>query len=289
MILNPFIYQSGGGGSGPILLVTVTGVTATSVTAVNGGQSVSLAYDNDIGKWWAALPSTGTWTVTAYNSTISSSSTTVSASNVTVYEVSLQLTKLPAGFTELQYVTFSGAQYIDSGIDASQNYDVTGYVKFASTSTYHVYGCRSLNNKTHSLSGDTRSGQRKWIFYGNDDAWNTATGNTNGTCFENVAYNFENKEANHEFILNDSSLTLTSRSVEGITAGSLAIGAFKNLAAGTITDYLSGDLGLLTFGTTAKLHPAKRDSDSVVGFYDTIRVNFYTNSGTGNLIAGPVL
>ena len=65
MILNPFIYQSGGSGSGPILLVTVTGATPTSVTATKSGASVSLAYDSTAGKWWAVLPSTGTWTVTA--------------------------------------------------------------------------------------------------------------------------------------------------------------------------------------------------------------------------------
>ena len=287
MTLNPFIYQSGGGGSGPILLVTVTGAAASSVVATKSGASVSLAYDSTAGKWWGVLPETGTWTVTAYNGTISSSSTTVSASNVTIYEATLQLSVLPSGFTELQYVTFSGAQYIDSGIDASQNYDVTGYVKFATAAQHEIYGVRTSDG-AHRLEGDARSGQRKWLFYGKDYAWNTATGNTNGTCFENTAYNFEVKESSNEFILNGVSLTLTARTPGTVPAASFAIGAWNDSISG-ISNYLTGDLGLLTFGTTAKLHPAKRNSDSVVGYYDTIRANFYTNAGTGSLIAGPEL
>ena len=33
--------------------------------------------------------------------------------------------------------------------------------------------------------------------------------------------------------------------------------------------------------------PAKRNSDGVIGMYDTVTETFFTNSGTGEFIAGP--
>lgn len=35
--------------------------------------------------------------------------------------------------------------------------------------------------------------------------------------------------------------------------------------------------------------PARRDSDGVLGMYDTVTNTFFTNSGTGNFIAGPMV
>ena len=35
--------------------------------------------------------------------------------------------------------------------------------------------------------------------------------------------------------------------------------------------------------------PARRDSDGVLGIYDTVSNNFFTNAGTGTFIAGPEL
>ena len=37
------------------------------------------------------------------------------------------------------------------------------------------------------------------------------------------------------------------------------------------------------------LVPARRDSDNVVGMYDTISGRFFTSSGTDGFIAGPVV
>jgi hypothetical protein len=37
------------------------------------------------------------------------------------------------------------------------------------------------------------------------------------------------------------------------------------------------------------LIPAKRNSDNVVGMYDTVSKTFFTNAGSGAFIAGPVV
>ncbi|MBQ6011811.1 MAG: hypothetical protein IJL23_01695, partial [Alphaproteobacteria bacterium] len=34
--------------------------------------------------------------------------------------------------------------------------------------------------------------------------------------------------------------------------------------------------------------PARRNSDNVVGMYDTVSKTFFTNAGTGSFVAGPV-
>jgi hypothetical protein len=47
---------------------------------------------------------------------------------------------------------------------------------------------------------------------------------------------------------------------------------------------------LLKNGTiVAKLYPAERNSDKVLGMYDVINNTFYTNAGTGSFIAGDKL
>ena len=35
--------------------------------------------------------------------------------------------------------------------------------------------------------------------------------------------------------------------------------------------------------------PARRNSDNVVGMWDTVSQTFFTNSGTGTFVAGPVV
>ena len=286
MILNPFIYQSGGGGSGPILLVTVTGAMATSVTATKSGVTKALAYDSTLGKWWAALPSTGTWTVTAYNGVISSSSTTVSASNIALYETSLQLNRLPAGYTELEYIQMSGTQYIDTGINAQDYYNVKS--KINSSQNSGLYGGENGANKNLIYFFPNKT---DILIYGPTTTYVTA----DTTCVANTTYTIEvDFLPSHSVKLNGNTISGTENAGLSDIGPNQNITLFADKASGAMNYYMTGKCWYLTMfdpsdaSEVANFIPAK-NSSNVVGMYDIVRNGFYTNAGTGVFTAGPVV
>lgn len=294
MISNPVVYQTGGG-SGPILLVTVTGATATSVTATSGGQSVGLAYDSAAGKWWAVLSSTGTWTVTAYNGEISSSSTTVSASSVTVYEITLQLSELPDGYTKLASISATGTQYIKTGLILTAGFRKVCTVSFSTIQTYQAIMGASGNGGTTRLLCASLSGSKY-------DGWEVGSKYYSAlqgtrTTVANTQYLIEANSVGDGYPtlkVNDASISFTSyEPLSGLPGIEEYLFALNN--TGTVNAQMNGTIyGAVTVystnddsGVLAKFCPSKRNSDSVVGMYDIIRNQFFANAGTGSFIAGP--
>ena len=295
MILNPFRIGSGGS-DGPVLLVTVTGATATSVVATKNGVTKALTYDSTLGKWWATLPSTGTWTVTASGSIGNTKSTTVSANSVAIYEASLLLGILPDEFTRLEYIGSSGTQYIDTGLVSTNGHRWTGTVLFESI----------LTGGTDAIAGAEGSPSGR-----NDIVYSSAS--SRGWCIGNqVSYYIHNSltaTANVKYVFdasavgsNTPTLYVNGESVNFPTNVYPSSGLpvisdyiFAINAAGT-PYYTSDPLRLYNdfciYNTTddsgllAKFYPAKRNSDSVIGMYDIVRNQFFTNAGAGSFIAG---
>lgn len=283
MILNPVVYQSGGGGDKPVLLVTVTGQTAVSVVASKSGTNVSLAYDSTLGKWWAYLPSTGTWTVTATWSTQQTKTKSVSASSVTVYEITLSQPVLPSGYTELEYIQSSRVQYINTGIMANGNIETEmSYCSLAYEVNGGLFGLPNQTNLARYYN---------FCYYNNKYYWGLNNSEANSGT---VMY------SDGDHLLDFNGKTNYSVVLDGTTIGSgtmptgenniyLFTRGFNTPASGvSIKLYYANLYNKTQNAYVRKYLPCKRDPDSEVGLYDLISNSFFANDASGDpFVAGP--
>lgn len=273
----------GGGASLPTTLnVTVSGGTATSVTATLGARSVSLAYDSTSALWSATLPknATGNWTVTATDGS-KTVSDLIAISGPGIWSIELTLGPLPSGYTELEYIESTGTQYIDTGYTPNGNTKVVSEVMLLNGVDWEaIFGSQKQQfavlryKDTAKLCSD---------LFGTEDETNTISIQTNQKM--TVSLDAVNKTLSVDSATKTVgySTTMPTRSMwlfAKIDAqGTMDIqGSYQRHYRDTI--YSSGEL-------VRDFIPARRDSDSVLGMYDLVTDTFYTNAGSGSFIAGP--
>jgi len=194
---------------------------------------------------------------------------------------------MPAGYTRLEYLASTGPQYINTGVQTSSTQRIEYDVRLD-----HVMS----NGETQILGagGDTVGTLYSFRFEpgANIKIYYKPGGN--------IDTNIPQDTNRHRLILD---LKNKFASVDGTTFN------FSSLPSGqTYSQYLFAYSRKGTVDTQygfkgkmygAKIYdngvlvrnfiPARRDSDNVVGMYDTISGQFFTNSGTGEFIAGPVI
>ncbi|MBQ3785084.1 MAG: InlB B-repeat-containing protein [Alphaproteobacteria bacterium] len=190
---------------------------------------------------------------------------------------------LPAGYTRLQYIESTGTQYIDTGVYANQNTEVR--TKFANRAAAGESTTRVVIGDTYqsegyvlSITANTRSyiriGMLSVLF---NDYWQT------GKVYDVYMSKNSDLQVNDEiFSWTGSENTFSSTQqlrLFGVVDASNRY-AIINMYGLRI---LEGDVLIRDF------IPAKRNSDNVVGMWDTVSKTFFTNAGTGSFIAGPVV
>lgn len=272
----------GGGGGKAVLAVAVTNGTATSVTATKSGSSVSLTYSGGI--WSAELPSFGVWTVSATDGTYSQTDT-VNASVAGIYTLTLRLQDVPNAYTQLEYIRFSGGTYLNCNAFSSSSPGV--YIKYLLTAAQE-YGpfvvSGILDYRVRTYSGDPGEAVRikngtfltikNSVHALNIVQWIKANVDSDLKCTAS-------------FLSNEVSLIAGTGTVTACCVGTF----FSDPTNSAF--FLNGRLYNADFydnGVLArKLTPARRNSDSVLGMYDTVNNVFYTNAGTGSFVAGPAV
>ena len=181
---------------------------------------------------------------------------------------------LPEGYTEVEYLRSSGTQWIDTGYKPNTN------IKF------EISGTQS--NSDSALFGISE------LFF----------------CFDNsnaTYYNFfGGSVGSFLIVMKNIPVVLTMSASDGIvingtkykslTAGpatanySMALFGRRNNSTGAI-DKLGNHIIKYAkiYESNILIHnyiPCRRNSDSVLGMYDTVTGNFLTNAGTGTFIAG---
>ena len=176
---------------------------------------------------------------------------------------------LPSEYTELEYIESTGTQWIDTGVseqtvtnleidfETSNSTSTNGFIFVNGTSQVGVRDARyGLSSPGRYTITESKNNVSVWV----------VKNETNGTTFTNMQY---------------------------ASSSTLALFNLMN-ATGTIGSYYCKDLKIYYFkaynGNTLVQHlvPAK-NSSGVVGMYDTVGNRFYTNQGTGEFIAGPVV
>ena len=203
---------------------------------------------------------------------------------------------LPDGYTKLQYIEFTGTQYIDTGVTANQTSDAT--VDFQSTldAIKWIFGARDNDNgtlvhkfglQTSSVSG-TNIG-KLWIQFDNTSKLEYAVGTGWSTQAKRLARHKVRLSGNKCYVDGNLSYTITDSYTNFTSVNTLLIGAVQGTSGlssarfiGKIYSFVYYKDGALAFyGIPAK------NSNNVVGMYDTVTKTFFTNAGTGTF-TGPV-
>lgn len=283
-------YGGGGSGSYPTLEVTITNGTATSVTATLGSTVVNLAYDSAASVWRGTLKAFGTWTVEASNGE-KTVSDTVDVTNVAVYTASLTFGPLPSGYTQLEYIESTGTQYINTGVGNENGLKCNAEACFTAFGASYDTLCGaqersgSLSNGSDCLIMRDAATSKYIMWIGSSGAGLTSIEISLNT---KTKFEISTQKGNSRFKIGESVATST----DATTRGTKPVFLFAMNDGGSAGFYASGRIYylelLLVDGTLMrKFIPARRNSDSVLGVYDTVTQTFYTNAGSGTFVAGP--
>lgn len=190
-------------------------------------------------------------------------------------------TVLPSGYTELEYISASGTQYVNTGFRPDND-------------TRVVVDITSPTNRSNSPQpfGATDGSRYFVIYIGPSGMWNTRFGTSaittikgSGGAGDRVTID-KNKNVTS---VNSYSLTLPDQTFS-IDRPIYLLARNNNGTADSFCNCSIYSCQIYDDGTLVRdFVPAKRESDGDIGLYDTIGGQFYGNFGTGSFTAGPVV
>lgn len=189
--------------------------------------------------------------------------------------------RLPDGYTELQYIQSSGAQYIDTGFIPNQDtrivYDME---RISAASAEHFFGVRTGSSTVKAFN-----------FYIYNGGWRSGYNRTtnNGDDPSTGRYLID-KNKNVTTISHNSvqELELTATYGNFTCDGAAYLFAMQNAPNSASTgSHRLFSCQIYDDGTIARNFVPCTAPDNEIGLYDLIGKTFYGNSGTGEFVAGP--
>lgn len=189
--------------------------------------------------------------------------------------------RLPSGYTELEYIESTGEQYIDTEVTPNQDTGVSIDFQMSVISGWKsIYGARKTNANVDSYQ-----------------LWHTGTAFGFYYASKNTTWSGLNGTARHSIVANKNTAV-----ANGTASVSLAYSAFTTnypmflFAANTAGSVEStGDNVAMKLyscqiydnGTLVRDFVPAMNSSGVVGLYDRVTASFFGNAGTGTFTAGP--
>ena len=186
------------------------------------------------------------------------------------------------GYTVLEYIESTGTQYINTGYIPTANTKHVSTAMILATTNYEaIFGAKGTSFCVQ------RFGTNPAVYAELRGAGSSGTATIQ--ISDNVKYTFSLDAATSSFAVDDTVKTFTA----GTTAPTTPIWIFAKQNGGGEGLDISGSLqrhyqDKIYDGATLvrNMIPVRRNSDSVLGMYDTVNNVFYTNAGTGTFIAG---
>ena len=186
---------------------------------------------------------------------------------------------LPEGYTQLEYIESSGAQWIDSGFTPDQDtriiYDCE---RLSTVSAEHFFGVRTGN-----------AAKEAFCFYIYNSGWRYAYNNYvaagNGPLTGRYVF-----DANKNVMTINGSLTLKSTYAKFEASATATLFSMRSVNSGI--SYGSHKLfscQIYNNGTLTRNFIPCKNAGGAVGLYDLIGQKFYGNAGSGSFAAGPVV
>lgn len=187
---------------------------------------------------------------------------------------------LPAGYTQLEYIETSGTQYINTGAIPIATDNISLDVEFVTvTGGTSVAGARDVGSVGAGVNFGIGATSFTMDFFGS-------------------RYTLDNTPVIGSRYRYEVVSKVGSIYKDGVSLGSNTFGATGSLTLPLILGGLNnaGNIGASSgasykiYGMTIEgklnLIPCRRNSDSVLGMYDTVTDTFLTNAGTGTFTAG---
>lgn len=182
--------------------------------------------------------------------------------------------RLPAGYTEVEYIQSSGTQYVDTGFKPDQDTKVELRVSLTQTGSHTLFGT--------------------------DIGWG-ANGFALGCSFGHYGSNAQDFTGLNDGSLHDVVFDKNVISVDGTVKATLAAATFSmstnmalfaNNRSGSIEEHSEIRLDYLRIysgeGLVRDYVPCT-NSNNEVGLYDLVTQTFFGNAGTGSFAAGPTV
>ena len=182
--------------------------------------------------------------------------------------------RLPEGYTEVQYIQSTGTQYVDTGFKPNQDSRVLIKLSTSETGSHTVFGA------DFSWTDDGFALGVGFTHYGKETG--TISGLNNGSPHE--------VDFNKNIISMDGSTVLTMGASTFSVPHNLAL--FANNRAGGIQEKTTMALyycRIYDGNTIIRDYIPCKNAGGAVGLYDLIGQKFYGNAGTGSFTAGPVV
>ena len=209
--------------------------------------------------------------------------TNSTATNIYLNKPLRKTSKLPTGYTELEHIRSTGTQYIDTGVNLSNNSNVEINAKLVATQrskTYYVFGSSVENNRYMiAVSGYT---------------------NNYIVDFANMNYRLNSSVSAFDSKFHTHKITNLHYYIDGILQGFRSSLTFTNTSGAYLFDVrdrsTASTVGIQSWeikyckiwdgnSLIRDFIPCK-NSSNVIGMYDTVNDVFYTNAGSGSFVAG---
>ena len=189
--------------------------------------------------------------------------------------------RLPDGYTELEYIESSGAQYIDTGFTVSaQNFSGLRVVQdcelITGGSYWSVNGISGTGNIFYLGASNTNA-----IYYGNG-ASNIATGHS----YPGGRIVFDLNVQNSSYTFGETILTGLSFSAPSASAN-FYIFAYNTISSRDCHSEKIYNLKIFSDDELVRNFVPCENPSGEIGLYDLVNDVFYQNAGSGTFSAGP--
>lgn len=195
------------------------------------------------------------------------------------------ITQVPTGYTQLQYLESTGTQWIDTGIAPTNTTGVRVEFNKKATGDQVVVGILGSSSENLYVNPATTNLYIPFAQSYGQATYGPYAYNTDYT----VSINYKNDRKRYVNGVSFQNITTTLTS----TGKPLYMFAGDRLTSDSANWFFKGRIYYLqiTEGTelVRNFIPARRNSDGVLGMYDTVTNAFFINNGTGEFIAGPIV
>lgn len=197
---------------------------------------------------------------------------------------------LPEGYTRLQYVTATGAQYIDTGLSETENYGIEYQCLISEDSSYgtgnHVLSSQNVFYPFLRSTSDTTNRDLLVCNRKNGAAQEIPYSWTLNTLYKITAF----LSGSNDIYVNDTFLSsLTAGSISS-DSNHLYMFAFGGSPTNAVYRF-KGDLYYMKLynpnGTLAHNYVPCKNANNIVGLYDMVTDTFYHSTSGTELTAGP--
>ena len=188
--------------------------------------------------------------------------------------------RMPGTYTELEYLESTGTQYINTGHThvANENYEIDVTVVSVDSSYRAIIG-----------AAPSGSGGMFYISSQSNGAWLCNVGMPADSVPLNTKLNIKLVQTSDSVVCAYVNGVLRQCASVGLYGHSLMLLARNSSEYPTIGKLYGAKIYNGTNSLIQNFIPARRNSDGVLGMWDTVTQTFFTNAGTGTFIAGPVV